>query len=588
MKKIRSPICAVLGHVDHGKSSILDFIRHTTVAEREAGKITQAIGASIIPLDTIKRVSGPLLQAAKINYTIPGLLFIDTPGHAAFTTLRKRGGSIADIAILVVDIKEGFKPQTVEALEILKQSKTPFVVAANKLDLIPGWSPNREGFLLQRIQSQQAKVITEVDTKVYELVGKLSEFGFDSERFDRVDDFTKKIGIVPCSAKTGVGIPELLMVMAGLAQKYLEASLKCECEGPAKGTILEIKEEKGIGNAADVIIYEGALNVNDTVVIGSINEPIVSKVKALFEPAPLAEMRDKRSKYKSVKSVSAATGVRISAPDIGNAVAGMPIIAVTDPQNIDKAREEVQSHLKEVLIATDKEGVILKADSLGSLEALTFLMKEHNIAIRKASLGNVSKKDIADAESVYEADPLKAVIIGFNIKCDITDTGNARVFTSDIIYKLIDDYEAWKDEQTKKMEQSSLESIQRPFKISIMHGYVFRQSNPAVVGVEVSAGTLKPNSPIMKNDGVHLAEIKGLQEEQKNVDKAEAGKQVAASIPHVTVGRQIHEGDILYSDIPEEDFRKLKEFRKLLSREEIGVLKEIADIKRKNNPVWGV
>ncbi len=587
MVKIRSPICTILGHVDHGKSSILDFIRRTTIVEKEAGKITQAIGASIIPLDTIKRVSGPLLEATKMQYTIPGLLFIDTPGHAAFTTLRKRGGSIADIAIVVIDIKEGFKPQTIEAIEILKQSKTPFIVAANKLDLIPGWNSDIEGFLLKKISDQSDNVVKTVDTKLYEVVGKLSELGFDSERFDRVDDYRKKIGIVPCSAKTGIGIPELLMVIAGLAQRYLESCLECDTEGPAKGTILEIKEEKGLGTAADVIIYDGTLKVNDTIVIGSINEPIVTRVKALFEPAPLSEMRDKKAKYKSVKDVSAATGVRISAPEIADAVAGMPVIACTQ-DDIQKAEEEVQSQLKEVLISTDEDGVVIKADSLGSLEALTFLLREHDIAIRKASIGNISKKDVIDAESVLEKEPLQAVIIGFNVKNDLPDTGKIKVFTSEIIYRLIDDYEAWKESELKKQEEKCLDSLTRPFKLIIMQGYIFRQSNPAVVGVEVTIGTLRSNSPIMKNDGVEIATIKGIQHEQKNIDKAEQGKQVAASIDGVTVGRQIHEGDILYSAIPEEDFRKLKEYRKLLSKEEIEILKEIAEIKRKQNPVWGV
>ncbi|MCX6707042.1 MAG: GTP-binding protein [Candidatus Woesearchaeota archaeon] len=254
---LRSPICSVLGHVDHGKSSILDSIRGTCVVKGEAGLITQAIGASIIPLGTIKAKCGKLLETMNMTFTIPGLLFIDTPGHAAFTSLRKRGGALADIAIVVIDINEGFKPQTIEAIEILKNNKTPFIIAANKIDLIPGWKISQKS-ILQNIMEQSPDVITKIDMKLYEIVGQIHEkFSMNSERFDRVDDFTKQIAIVPCSAKTGEGLQELIMVIAGLAQRFLEKALDFNIDGPAKGSIMEVKEDKGLGKTIDVIIYDG-------------------------------------------------------------------------------------------------------------------------------------------------------------------------------------------------------------------------------------------------------------------------------------------------------------------------------------------
>ena len=221
MAKIRQPIVTVVGHVDHGKTSILDKIRGSAIQAGEAGGITQAIGASIIPLHTIQKITGELLEKMNMKFNIPGILFIDTPGHASFTSLRKRGGNLADIAILVVDITEGLKPQTIESIEILKQFKTPFIIAANKIDLISGWV-TKEGPLAASLNSQPDSVRNLVDTKLYNLVGKIAEHGFNADRFDRVDDFTKNIAIVPTSAKTGEGIPELLMIMSGLAQKFLE------------------------------------------------------------------------------------------------------------------------------------------------------------------------------------------------------------------------------------------------------------------------------------------------------------------------------------------------------------------------------
>jgi translation initiation factor 5B len=412
-----------------------------------------------------------------MEFTIPGLLFIDTPGHAAFVNLRKRGGSIADIAVLVVDINEGFKPQTIECVEILKQSKTPFVVAANKIDLINGWQ-EKEGNLMQQISLQNDSVKQALDTKLYELVGKFSDHGFSSERFDRVSDYTKEIALIPTSAKTGVGLPELLMVITGLAQRYLEKCLECNVCGPAKGTILEVKEEKGRGKTLDVIIYDGRLKVNDTISIGGIEKLMVTKVRALFEPAALAEMRDKKSKFSPVKEVKAATGVKIVAPSVDEAIAGMPLRSSVESL-LDKTKKEVQAIVGEVLVETKKAGIIIKADSLGSLEALTHLLREKNIPIRKASIGKITKKDLSDAESNYDEDPLMSVILGFNVQSEKAPE-HVKIITSDIIYKIIEGFEKWQDEEKKRQEAGELDTLVRPCKLEVMRGYVFRQNNPAI------------------------------------------------------------------------------------------------------------
>jgi len=588
---IRSPICSVLGHVDHGKSSILDKIRGTCIVKGEAGLITQAIGASIIPLNTVKAKCGALLESLNMKFTIPGLLFIDTPGHEAFTSLRKRGGALADIAILVIDINEGFKPQTVEAIEILKSSKTPFIIAANKIDLIHGWKTDEKKPLIADIMSQNADVITKFEQKLYEIVGKLHEkFQMQSERFDRVDDYTKQIAIVPCSAKTGEGLPELIMVVTGLAQKYLEETLEYDIGGPAKGTIMEVKEDKGLGKTLDVILYDGTLKVNDTVVIGGINGSITAKVRALFQPAPLQEMREKKAKFQSVKEVVAATGVKISAPGTEDVIAGMPLRGVIKGEDIESIKEEIQSEVADVLIETEAEGIVLKADNLGSLEALIHLLKAKNIPIRNASIGNITKKDLADAESNFDNDPLKSVILGFNVSIPegLEMSKKVKILTNDVIYRLVEEFESWKQEAAKNIEALKLDLLARPCKIKLLMGYVFRQNNPAVIGMEVLGGKAKTGMSLMNKDGKTLTEIKGMQSEQKNISEVEKGKQVAVSMDGVTVGRQINEGDVLYSAIPEEDYRKMKDLKKYLTRDEVEIIKEIAVIMRKINPVWGV
>ncbi len=585
----RKVLISVLGHVDHGKSSILDKIRGTTVVEREAGLITQAIGASIIPLKTVQRVCGGLTKKAGLNITIPGFLAIDTPGHAAFTNLRKRGGSIADIAILVIDINEGIKPQTEEAIEILKSHQVPFVIAANKIDLISGWQTHPNKTVLESIKLQPERVKKEIEEKMYKLVGQLfDQHQFNADRFDRLEDYTKKVAIIPTSAKTGAGIPELFMVLVGLAQRFLAEKLIIHPDQPAKGTILEVKEEKGLGKTINTIIYDGTLHVGDTVVIGSLQEPIVTKIKALFEPAPLSEIREKKSNFIPLKQVTAATGVKIATTDKHDFIAGMPLVSVPEEkeEQIEAAREKVKVSVQEVLIETEGSGVVVKADSLGSLEALVSLLKDKAITIKKASIGEINQKDLVDAEANLKSNPLQAIILGFNIQPH--QSKKVKIIINDVIYKIIEDYEKWVEEEKKALEKKKLEKLVKPAKIEIMPGYVFRQNNPAVVGVDILEGEIKVDLPLMNEQGKEMSRIKSIQREQESLTKAKKGIQVAIALPGLTVGRQIREGQILYSSTPEEDFRKLKELKKYLTKDEIKILKEIAEIKRKDNSVWGV
>lgn len=573
IKIVRQPIVTLLGHVDHGKTSILDLVRGTSVACKEAGGITQCISAYSVQIDKIKKICGKLLD--KINLTLPGILFIDSPGHEAFTTLRKRGGNIADIAILVIDINEGLKPQTKEAIEILKNAKTPFVVAANKIDNMGGWRSNPKINLLQNIKDQSDRVIQDMESKLYTIVGKISSYGFNADRFDRVEDYTKQVSIIPVSAKTGEGFAELLMVITGLAQKYLEESLKINVEGQGKGTILEVSEEKGMGKCLDCVLYDGTVKQNDTLFVGGIDKIIKTKVKCLF----LVE----GCKLKSEKEVHAACAVKISGPGLDDALSGMPIRVAN--KDVDKIEEEIKSEIDEVLIETEGEGIIIKADTLGSLEALTNLLKCKKIKIKKAGVGDINKKDLTEACS--DENPLCKLVLGFNVK-QLEKHEGVKVIINKVVYKIIEDAEKWLEEEAKRIETGQLEKITKPFKIQILKGHVFRQSGPAVVGVEVLEGIVRTNSPLMKKDGKKICDLKSLQEESKNISEAEKGKQVAASLPGVTVGRQIKEGDILYSDLSEVEFRKLKELKKLLNGSEMNVLKEIAEIKRKTKATWGI
>ncbi|MCA9478319.1 MAG: translation initiation factor IF-2 [Nanoarchaeota archaeon] len=588
MTHIRSPIVSVLGHVDHGKSSVLDAIRDTNILATEAGAITQAIGASIVPAEVLQKKCGPLLEKLGVKLTIPGLLFIDTPGHAAFTSLRKRGGNLADIAVVVVDINEGFKPQTIEAIEILRAAKTPFIIVANKIDNITGFRVDATQPILGSIARQDAKIQQIIETKMYEIVGQLHEhFGLTSERFDRVSDFTSQVAIIPISALKQAGISEVLMVLGALAQKYLEKNLLLDESGPAKGTILEVKTEQGLGKTMDVIIYNGTLNVNDTVVFGGLDNAIITKVKAMFEPAPLSEMRDSKSAYTPVKQVVAATGVKLSCPDSEDIISGMPLVSCEKtPEAIEQASRYVQEQVDAVLVETKEKGIIIKADNIGSLEALHVLLHEKGIHVRKAGVGPISKKDITEAESNYEEDPLTAIILGFNIP-QAPSSDRVKVITSNIIYHLIDQFEEWRNDEEKKLIAQKLEGLTKPAKIEVLANCIFRQSNPCVLGVEIIEGTLRTGMQLIKANGNKLSFIKEIQLNKENVKEVGKGKQVAVAIPNVTAGRQVHEGDIIYSDVSPPDYREFKKNANLLSGEEKELLKEIAEIKRKEDPFWG-
>jgi len=593
---IRSPICTVMGHVDHGKSSLLDKIRGSAITKTEAGGITQAIGASIIPIETIKKITGGLFEKIKTT-KIPGLLFIDTPGHAAFNALRKRGGALADLAIVVVDVNEGMKPQTKETIEILKQDKTPFVVAANKIDLIRGWKSDSSISLLKNIEKQSTETVGKFEEKLYVLVAQLEEFGFKADRFDRASDFSKQLAVVPVSAMTGEGIPELLMMIIGLSSKFFEKELEADITGKAKGVVLEVKETKGLGTTIDVILYDGKLSVKDEILVGGLDggipKAIFTKVKALLEPAPLSEMRDKKTDFISVKSVSAATGVKISANELENSVAGMPLYSIENEKDKKQLAAEIMGQIKEILIDTGGKGVIIKADSLGSLEALIHLFKAENISISKARIGNLTKKDIVDAQSQEDFD----VVLAFNVSSDssidsLAHENKISIIKSQIIYDLIDKYKAWKLEKEKSKQKALLDVLTQPCKLIVLKGYVFRQNNPAVFGVEILSGKLKTGTRLMKTTGEKIAKplgtVKSIEYEKENIPIVESGKQAAISVEGVTIGRQIIEEDTLYSFLTEDEFRKFKENKDLLSGQEKSVLNEIADIMRKQMPLWGV
>ena len=398
MARLREPIISLLGHVDHGKTTLLDRIAGSVRAAKEAGGITQHIGAIEVPTVALLTVCHGILREDQV--AIPGLLFIDTPGHRSFETLRRRGGALADLAVLVVDAREGLMPQSRESLQILRHEKTPFAVAMTKIDLLPGWR-KAQGILslAEQFQRSGTELVKHLDQRLYSLVEDLVELGFSADRYDRVTDFTRNVGIVPVSAKSGIGVPELLALVVGLSQRFLREDLRL-IGGGAEATVLERSEQRGIGPVGSVIVYRGQVSVGDEIVVTGRESPFVTRVRGIYRPEPPRTGKaPKHPRLVPLETVEAAAGVYVAAPGIEEAMPGGLFRVVRSPQEVDgvKADLERESHP----VATIAEsGVAIHADTLGGLEALAFECRAADIPIHEAVIGSVGRATMIRMEAV--------------------------------------------------------------------------------------------------------------------------------------------------------------------------------------------
>jgi translation initiation factor 5B len=556
--------------------------------------MTQHIGASFFPFETLKEICGPLSSGFTEKITISGLLVVDTPGHNVFMNLRRRGGSVADIAILVVDVMRGFEAQTHESLSILNSRKTPFLVAANKIDLIPGWKKNDQNrSFIESYKKQNPATQQRLDEQLYTIIGAFSRLGMKADRFDKIVDFTKTIAIIPVSAKTGEGLPELLAILIGLTQQYMQEKLLVS-QGPGKGTVLEVKEETGLGLTLNVILYDGVIRKGETVVIGGKEGAVETKIRAILLPKPLDEIRDPREKFTPVDIVSAASGIKITAPNIEGIIAGAPLYVVGNDQSIDRLIAQVNDEINKLRIVTDKIGVILKTDTLGSLEAIVTELEHNGIPVRLADVGDVSRRDIVEAATIGKTAALYGVILAFNVKIlsdakDEAANSNVPVFQDAVIYRLIDGYKEWVVKKKAEAVKKALDALVLPGSIRVLPGFVFRKSQPAIFGVEVLRGRIKQGYSLIKEDGEIVGNILQIQDKGETVVQATTGMKVAVSMRGATIGRHFTENDTLYVAVPEEDFRNLmKTYQSALSIDEVQTLRELIEIMRKKFPLWGL
>lgn len=558
IENLRAPIICVLGHVDTGKTKILDKLRRTHVQDGEAGGITQQIGATNVPLQAVKDQTKMIKE---FELKLPGLLFIDTPGHESFSNLRTRGSSLCDIAILVVDLMHGLEPQTIESIQILKSKKTPFIVALNKIDRLFNWVTNPHTDIVNLLKKQKTNTKLEFDERVSLTIVQFAEQGLNARLFYENKNPKEYISLVPTSAMTGDGMGNLIALLCDLTQNMLIKRLQFSDE--LQATVMEVKMTPGHGATLDVILVNGSLKIGSTIVVAGQDGPIVTQIRSLLLPQPMQELRVK-GQFQQEKVVIAARGCKVAAKDLEKALPGLPLWVAHYPDEVDIFKEELSELLKDVLgdVKLSEKGVFVQASTLGSLEALLSFLKSSEIPYAGINIGPVHKKDITKASVMLVQDPRYAVILAFDVKIEreaqeMADREGIRIFSADIIYHLFDQFTAYREDYKKQKQLEFKHIAMFPCKLRILPECIFKTRDPIILGVHVEAGFIKEGSVLCvpTKEFVDLGRVSSIEFNHKVVDKAIKGQEVCIKIDNIPgeapklYGRHFDQSDVLVSKI---------------------------------------
>lgn len=568
---LRAAVVCVLGHVDTGKTKILDKLRRTNVQDGEAGGITQQIGATNVPLSAIKEQTKVVMDYATKKFLVPGLLIIDTPGHESFSNLRNRGSSLCDISILVVDIMHGLEPQTIESINILKSKKTPFIVALNKIDRLYDWQTNPRKDIRDILSCQHSNTQNEFKTRSQNVVLQFAEQGLNAALFYENPDPKTYVSLVPTSAITGEGMGNLLDLIVENCQTHLYKRLLFNDE--LQATVLEVKAITGLGTTIDTILVNGYLKEGDTIVVAGTDGPVVTQIRSLLMPQPLKELRVKNA-YVEYKEIKAAQGVKIAAKDLEKAIAGLNIYVAHKPEDIEPLKEIVARELKSALstIKLQDRGVYVQASTLGSLEALLDFLRSSKIPYSNIRIGPVVKKDVMKASIMLEHSPLYATILAFDVKIErdaqeLADTLNVKIFQADIIYHLFDKFTAYQEDLKKKNRDQYKSIAVFPCKLKVLSQFIFNSRDPIVMGVMVESGIVKEGTPICvpSKDFVDLGIVTSIESNHKTVESARKGQEICIKIEPTPgeapkmYGRHFDEKDALVSKITRQSIDACKD-----------------------------
>lgn len=587
-ENLRAGVICVLGHVDTGKTKILDKLRNTHVQDREAGGITQQIGATNVPLENIIAATAMCSYFPANRLRLPGMLIIDTPGHESFSNLRVRGSSLCDLAILVVDLMHSLEEQTKESIRILRSRKTPFIVALNKIDRLYGWksSPNVDVQTTLGLQDSMTK--NDFDDHLRKVVQDFAMMELNVKLFYENPDPDEYISLVPTSAHTGDGMGDLLAALCLRLQNKLSRRLAFSEE--LQASVMEVKELHGLGTTIDVIVVNGRIHEGDTIVLAGQEGPIATQVRGLLQPAPMSELRVKGT-YSHMKEIMGAQGVKLIAKDLEKALAGLPLYVATDLGEELFYKEEVCRGLKEALkaISVSPLGVYVVSSTLGSLESLLVYLKSVDIPYAGINIGTVHKKDVMKASVMVEREPKWAVILAFDVKIDkdaqklATELG-VRIFCSEIIYRLQTQMEEYVEDLKRGNRRRHRDLAVYPCKLRILPDMVFNKRAPIVVGVHVEAGVVREHTPICvpSRECVQLGRIFSIESNHKPVQEARTGQEVCIRIDPVDgetpklYGRHFDHNDLLVSKISRESIDVMKEhFRSDLNKEDWKLMVEL-------------
>ncbi|KAL3619260.1 hypothetical protein CASFOL_036830 [Castilleja foliolosa] len=590
---LRSPICCIMGHVDTGKTKLLDCIRGTNVQEGEAGGITQQIGATYFPAENIRERTRELKHDARLN--VPGLLVIDTPGHESFTNLRSRGSMLCDVAVLVVDIMRGLEKQTIESLNLLKNGNTDFIVALNKVDKIFGWKTCRNAPIKKALSQQNSDVKMRFNDGLKKVKNQLQEQGLNAELYYKNKEIWETCNIVPTSAKSGEGIPDLLLLLVQWTQKTMIESLtysdKVQC------TVLEVKVVEGHGTTIDVVLVNGVLHEGDQIVVCGMQGPIVTSIRALLTPHPMKELRVKGT-YLHHKEIKAAMGIKITAQGLENTIAGTSLYVVGPHDDLEKIKEagiDMKSVMSRIDISA--EGVCVQASTQGSLEALLEFLKTPavNIPVSYTSIGPVHKKDVKKAGVMLEKKKEYGTILAFDVKVtqearELADELGVKIFIADIIYHLFDQFKAYIDNLKEEKKKEAADEAVFPCVLKIMPNCVFNKKDPIVLGVDVLEGIVKIGTPLCvpQREFIEIGRIASIENNHKPVDYAKKGQKVAIKIigsnpddKQKMFGRHMEMEDELVSKITRNSLDALEEnYADELSRDTKRLLMKLGKLFR--------
>ncbi|XP_041438309.1 eukaryotic translation initiation factor 5B isoform X2 [Xenopus laevis] len=567
---LRAPVICVLGHVDTGKTKILDKLRHTNVQDSEAGGITQQIGATNVPLDAIHEQTKMVKNFDRENIKIPGMLIIDTPGHESFSNLRNRGSSLCDIAILVVDIMHGLEPQTIESLNLLKNKKCPFIVALNKIDRLYDWKKSPETDVAATLKKQKKNTKDEFEERTKSIIVEFAQQGLNAALFFENKDPRTFVSLVPTSAHTGDGMGNLISLLVDLTQTMLNKRLAHSEE--LRAQVMEVKALPGMGTTIDVILINGRLKESDIVIVPGVEGPIVTQIRGLLLPPPMKELRVK-NQYEKHKEVLAAQGVKILGKDLEKTLAGLPLLVAHSEDEIPVLRDELIHELKQTLnaIKLEEKGVYVQASTLGSLEALLEFLKTSEVPYAGINIGPVHKRDVMKASVMLEHDPQYAVILAFDVRIEreaqeMADSLGVRVFSAEIIYHLFDAFTKYRQDYKKQKQEEFKHIAVFPCKIRILPQFIFNSRDPIVMGVVVEAGQVKQGTPIcVPSKGfVEIGIVTSIEINHKSVDVAKKGQEVCIKIDPIPgespkmFGRHFEATDFLVSKINRQSIDALK------------------------------